>query len=199
MGVHHIERAYASLSNETRARLPLQISRKPFFLYPAAMQHTVPSAWGERVSKLYSPAAWAGIVALGSEAGFAFDGAAPLSDTMDSHRLMVLAEQRGKQRAVVHEVSRRYFEEGVPLNDRRSLVEVAEANGVHGAADYLASDAGKAEVLESVSGMRAAGIRSIPVALISSGDDYRTTVHGSASAEEFGRVFREIEAHWRLR
>lgn len=55
--------------------------------------------------------------------------------------------------------------------------------------------AGREEVLASVAAHKAAGIHSIPVAIIRSGA-YNTTVHGSASPEEFLRVFQEIEAHW---
>ena len=137
--------------------------RKPFFLYPAAMQSTVPSRWGERVSKLYSPATWQHILQLGSAASYTFNADAPLTDTMDSHRLALLAEQQGHQKAVVHEVSRRYFEEGVPLADRASLLEVAEMCGVTGAREFLESDAGTAEVMQSVKAHQDAGIHSIPV------------------------------------
>ena len=55
--------------------------------------------------------------------------------------------------------------------------------------------AGREEVLASVAAHQAAGIHSIPVAIIRSGT-YNNTVHGSASPEEFLRVFQEIEAHW---
>ena len=181
------------------------------------MQSTVPSRWGERVSKLYSPATWQHILQLGSAASYTFNPQAPLTDTMDSHRLALLAEQQGHQKAVVHEVSRRYFEEGIPLADRASLLEVAEMCGVTGAREFLDSDAGTAEVMQSVKAHQEAGIHSIPVplpiasygsckpadldvvgaqvALISSGN-FSTTVRGSASPEEFLAVFRQIEQHW---
>ena len=42
MGVKWIDTAYSQLSAETRAQLSLEISRKPFFLYPAHMQQSVP-------------------------------------------------------------------------------------------------------------------------------------------------------------
>ena len=71
MAVEWIERAFGRLDDAARASLSLSISRKPFFLYPAAMQSTVPSGWGERVSRLYSPETWRGIVDLGAAAGFA--------------------------------------------------------------------------------------------------------------------------------
>lgn len=146
MGVKWIDTAYAQLSPETRAQLGLAVSRKPFFLYPAGMQANVPKRWGERVSKLYSPATWSHIKQLGSSAGYEFNFDSPLSDTMDSHRLCLLAETQGKQKDVVHEISRRYFEEGIALANRSSLLEVASKFGVEGAAAYLDSDAGRDEV-----------------------------------------------------
>lgn len=141
-----IDTAYSQLSPATRDQLPLFITRKPFFLYPAHTQKNVPQRWGERVSKLYSPATWSHIRQLGSSAGYAFNYDSPLSDTMDSHRLCMLAEKQGgpsKQKEVVHEISRRYFEEGVPLADRSSLLDVASKFGVEGAKAYLDSDAGE--------------------------------------------------------
>jgi predicted DsbA family dithiol-disulfide isomerase len=144
--VKWIDTAYAQLSPETRAQLGLAVSRKPFFLYPAGMQANVPKRWGERVSKLYSPATWSHIKQLGSSAGYEFNFDSPLSDTMDSHRLCLLAETQGKQKDVVHEISRRYFEEGIALANRSSLLEVASKFGVEGAAAYLDSDAGRDEV-----------------------------------------------------
>ena len=143
-----IDTAYSQLSPSTREQLPLAISRKPFFLYPAHMQKDVPQRWGERVSKLYSPATRSHIKELGSSAGYTFNYDSPLSDTMDSHRLCLLAEKQGgpaKQKEVVHEISRRYFEQGVPLADRHSLLEVASKFGVEGAEAYLDSDAGTDE------------------------------------------------------
>jgi hypothetical protein len=62
----------------------------------------VPSGWGERVSRLYSPETWRHIVDLGAAAGFAFNATSPLSDTLDSHRLMVLAYRVGAGAPSLH-------------------------------------------------------------------------------------------------
>ena len=56
---------------------------------------------------------------MGSAAGYDFDMSAQLSDTMDSHRLVLWAErQAGKGEAVAHAMGRRYFEGARPLADR---------------------------------------------------------------------------------
>ena len=66
---------------------------------------------------------------LGSAAGYDFDMSAQLSDTMDSHRLVLWAErQAGKGEAVAHAMGRRYFEGARPLADRAMLREVASPN-----------------------------------------------------------------------
>jgi predicted DsbA family dithiol-disulfide isomerase len=127
--------------------LAVNVSRKPFFLYPGGVQsERQPSKWGERVSLLYSPSTWQHIKQLGAQAGYSFNFDSELSDTMDSHRLVLFAETQGKQKELVQELSRRYFEDGVPLADRANLLDVAAKYDVHGAAEYLDSGAGRQEV-----------------------------------------------------
>ena len=83
--------------------------------------------WGERVDALYSPQATRQLRLLGSAAGYDFDMSAQLSDTMDSHRLVLWAErQAGKGEAVAHAMGRRYFEGARPLADRAMLRDVGE-------------------------------------------------------------------------
>ena len=66
---------------------------------------------------------------MGSAAGYDFDMSAQLSDTMDSHRLVLWAErQAGKGEAVAHAMGRRYFEGARPLADHAMLREVASPN-----------------------------------------------------------------------
>lgn len=91
MGVKWIDAAVDMLG--PGSTLSVRISRKPFFLYPGGVPSArIPSKWGERVSKLYSPATWQHIVDLGAQADYVFNADAALSDTMDSHRLTLFAE-----------------------------------------------------------------------------------------------------------
>ena len=71
----------------------LELTRRPFFLYPHG-EHTI-RQWGDRLDALY-PGGRRSIEQLGSRAGFTFDFNAPLSDTMDSHRLYLWAQRRAK-------------------------------------------------------------------------------------------------------
>lgn len=180
-------------------RFNLTIQRKPFFLYPGGV-HSL-SHWGERVNALYSPDASRSLTQLGNSAGYRFDMQAPLSDTMDSHRLVLWAQQKtaGLGEKLAQAIGHRYFEHGVPLADREMLCECAAALGLDAivARAYLDSDAGYADVRASVEALHRTGVHSIPVFIFSAPGEpaYQRTVHGSANVDTFREVLREIGAH----
>ena len=70
-------------------KFDVTVARSPFFLYPGGGHSIKP--WGERIDALYSPTASQSIGALGAAAGYNFDFSVMLSDTMDSHRLVLWA------------------------------------------------------------------------------------------------------------
>jgi predicted DsbA family dithiol-disulfide isomerase len=182
------------------ARFNLTISRRPFFLYPRG-EHTL-SRWGERVDALYSPHASADLVRLGQAAGFSFDMEAPLSDTHDSHRLVLWAQRErvGLGEELAQAIGHRYFERRQRLADRDMLADCAEEVGLSRAkaAAFLAGDEGHAEVRQAVEENRRAGITSIPLFRFRSGE-YARAVHGSADVATFAEVLGEIDAHWAAR
>ena len=61
-------------------------------------------------------------------------------NTLLSHRLVHLAEQQGKQDAVIEAIFKGYFEHGINLSDINTLVDIAEAAGVQDSRAYLESD-----------------------------------------------------------
>jgi predicted DsbA family dithiol-disulfide isomerase len=61
-------------------------------------------------------------------------------NTLLSHRLVHLAEQQGKQGAVIEAIFKGYFENGINLSDINTLVDIAEAAGVKDSRAYLESD-----------------------------------------------------------
>ena len=172
----------------------LHLKRRPFFLYPGG-QHPI-KRWGERLDALY-PGGRGSIQRLGSSAGYKFDFEAPLSDTMDSHRLYLWAERQGSGQGerVAEAISRMYFENARPLADREMLCSCVSEVGldVDSARSYLASEAGYDEVRESVENNLRMGIHSIPVFVFRS-LGYETVVHGSASVRRFGEVLDTILA-----
>ena len=170
----------------------LTLERKPFFLYPSG-QHAI-SRWGDRLDALY-PGGRSSIGRLGRHAGFTFDFDAPLSDTMDSHRLYLWAQRQapGSGEALAQAIGHEYFEKARPLADRDMLCACAAEVGLSDTAarSFLESDDGYAEVRESVEQNLRMGIHSIPVFIFRSGG-YETVVHGSADVRRFSEVLDAI-------
>ena len=124
---------------------------------------------------------------------------AELSDTLDSHRLVLWAQRQrqGSGEELAHSVGKRYFEGAVPLADRSMLLESVREVGLDSdeARAYLESDAGHAEVAEAVDWAHRGDIHSIPLFVFSSGG-FSETVHGSADVRRFSSVLRAIREHW---
>jgi len=184
-------------------KFEMTIARSPFFLYPGGGHSIKP--WGDRINALYSPSATQSIGALGTSAGYKFDFNVNLSDTIDSHRLVLWAEGlypgSNKGEELAHGFGKRYFEQATPLADRAMLYEVvAETDGleVADAKELLESERGYDAVSRAVEAAKLEGIHSIPVFVFTSGT-FSTTVHGSADVEQFASVLDSVQAHWRGR
>jgi len=197
VGKTWLRRALDALASED-AHFNVTITRKPFFLYPGG-DHPL-RLWGERVNRLYHPRAADSLVELGASAGYTFDMRAPLSDTMNSHRLVLWAQslKAGKGEELAQALGHRYFEQGRPLGDLDMLCESVAAAGLdpEAARAYLESDAGYDDVRSSVDALHRAGTTSIPVFIFRSGESFRQVVHGSADVPRFTAVLRAAQAHW---
>ena len=85
-----------------------------------------------------------------------------------------------------------HFEQGAKLNDREMLVTAAvEHAGADEAAarEFLQSDEGSDEIAAALAMLREMGINSIPTFLI----DGKYMLSGAAHADEFVRLFRDME------
>ena len=176
------------------ATFELHLRRRPFFLYPGG--HHAIRPWGDRLDAIY-PGGRESIRHLGDRAGFSFNFNAPLSDTMDSHRLYVWAERQGggKGEALAQAVGHQYFEQAQALSDRAMLCGCAAIVGLdaEAARQYLDSDAGYDVVEQEVQYNLRLGIHSIPVFIFRSAG-LEAVVHGSADEERFGQVLDEMLA-----
>jgi len=184
-------------SEKPEAQINLTISRKSFFLYEGG-NHAI-SNWGERVNVLYGPHTAAHLKELGASAGYNFDMDAPLSNTMDSHRLVLWAQDQeaGKGEELAQRIGVRYFTQRQPLNDREMLIASTAEIGLDldAARTYLESDEGYDRVKNSVRQLHAAGVHSIPVFVFRSEPvAYSKAVHGSSDVATFRQIFREIAA-----
>mmetsp|Transcript_5992 Transcript_5992/g.14291 ORF Transcript_5992/g.14291 Transcript_5992/m.14291 type:complete len:101 (-) Transcript_5992:361-663(-) len=93
-------------------------------------------------------------------------------------------------------LARRYFEEGQRLADHATLLSAVEEVGLsrEEASAVLESDEFRQEVHQALAASRAEGISSIPVFIFSSESGRSAVVRGSASPEEFVRVFEQAAA-----
>jgi predicted DsbA family dithiol-disulfide isomerase len=95
---------------------------------------------------------------------FAFDKMTRTPNTLDSHRLIWLAERFAVQDSVVEALFRGYFEEGLDLSDRATLVNIARDGGipVADAERLLAGDEGQAEVYCEEDRYKSLGVNGVP-------------------------------------
>ena len=92
---------------------------------------------------------------------FAFQKIARTPNTFLAHRLIWYAGQQGNQDAVVEQLFRGYFEEGLDIGSTLVLVKLADRVGLK-AEQFLTSEEGVTEVkTEEVIG-RQLGIRAVP-------------------------------------
>jgi predicted DsbA family dithiol-disulfide isomerase len=95
---------------------------------------------------------------------FAFEKISVQPNTLEAHRLLHYAEQRGRQDEVAEELFKAYFVDGADLTDRETLAAVAERAGLDRAkvAAYLASDTDRDVVQQGDVEARTAGIGGVP-------------------------------------
>lgn len=94
-------------------------------------------------------------------------------------------------------LAKRYFHNGQRLADHDVLLSAADEIGLDRGliSDFLKSTKLKKEVLKKSEELTHMGIRSIPVFIFESGQ-FKTTVHGSSSLDQFVSVFTAAEEYW---
>jgi predicted DsbA family dithiol-disulfide isomerase len=112
------------------------------------------------------PEVYARVAAAGRTVGlpFAFEAIRVQPNTLQAHRLLHLAEQRGRQDETAEALFKAYFMEGADLTDNATLADIAERAGLARAetAAYLASDTERAIVEQADIEARNAGIGGVP-------------------------------------
>lgn len=131
IGKRRLEQAIAALDDQHSA----SVRWHPFQLNPSMPKEGI-SRREYRIEKFGS---WersveldAQVAAAGNAEGihFAFDKMARTPNTVDAHRLIWLAGQRGWQDAVVESLFRAYFSQGRNIGDQRVLIELASESGL---------------------------------------------------------------------
>jgi predicted DsbA family dithiol-disulfide isomerase len=127
---------------------------------------------------------------IGKENGINFAFGGKTGNTRDSHRLIQLGAEKGKQTAVVERLFAAYFENEQDITDQEVLVEAAKEAGIEGAEarDWLLSGKGGDVVDREVEQARRKGISGVPNFMING-------VHrlsGAQDPQEFLDVFEYI-------
>jgi predicted DsbA family dithiol-disulfide isomerase len=165
IGKRRLEKALKLLGDPPRVR----VNWKPFQLNP----QMPPQGIERRAYRTAKFGSWeqsqaldAKVAAAGAEQGivFAFEKMTRTPNTLDAHRLIWQAGKLGVQDAVVERLFRGYFEEGLDLNDRPTLVRLAVEGGFP-AADVerlLAGEEGRADVLREEAQYKLLGVNGVP-------------------------------------
>jgi len=181
IGKRKLEAALAEL----RAREPnveLKVRWHAFQLNPDLPRAGIPRAayleakFGgkARTAEIYSR-----VQAVGAQVGipFAFERIAQQPNTLDAHRLIAWAQERGDADALVERLFRAYFIEGRFVGDREELVAAAVTSGFPEteARGLLASDTLRAEVEAESREAQESGITGVPFFIFNG----RTAVAGA--------------------
>lgn len=109
---------------------------------------------------------YARVSAAGSRAGidFDFDAIQVQPNTIDAHRLLHFAAERGKQDEMAEAIFRRYFLEGADLSSAETLADIAQQAGLdrEEAAAYLASSTDRELIEEQDRRARTIGVEGVP-------------------------------------
>jgi predicted DsbA family dithiol-disulfide isomerase len=141
----------------------------------------------ERAREIFERMADAG---AGEGIGFAFDRITRAPNTLQAHRLIRLAQKRGRQDAVVETLFAAYFTEGATIGETAALIGLAERAGL-AAADaerYLASDADRELVLGEDDAARRMGIHGVPCFVLERQYAISGAQDPAVLAEAFDRV-----------
>lgn len=164
IGKKRLERALAR-----RPAVRAELRWRPFLLNPDMAEDGMPrGAYLER--KFGGPARVRRMLAslreagLGEDIAFNFDAIRRTPNTLDSHRLVRLAAERGKAGPVVEGLFRTYFLDGRDTGDQHVLADIAQAAGLDGAEvlDMLQGQTGRSEVFMENAHTHRMSINGVP-------------------------------------
>jgi predicted DsbA family dithiol-disulfide isomerase len=117
-------------------------------------------------SAAYAKQLEAHVSGAGRDSGieFRFDRIERVPNTLDAHRLIWLAGRDGGQDAIVENLFRAYFIEGLDVGDSQVLRRIAAESGLDSAnvEGLLTTDLGRREVLDEEHDARARGVNGVP-------------------------------------
>ncbi|MEM7239509.1 MAG: DsbA family oxidoreductase [Pseudomonadota bacterium] len=113
-------------------------------------------------------------------------------NTFDAHRLIRWAQSSGSQTAVVEDLFRKYFVEGVDISSRDTLLDIAESAGLE--RDVISrlfdGDADREDLTREEAAAREMGVTGVPCFIING----RHVVQGAQDTETWVRIIEELNA-----
>lgn len=186
IGVKRFERALERFEDAVQVRL------HPFQLDPDAPAPGIPAL--ERYARKFGSDAPAMLKRVEDEAAkegieMRFDRAIT-GNTFDAHRVLRLAAQTGKERALEMSLYRAYFTEGLDISDRFVLADRAAATGMNRdeVVAYLDGDAGEDAVRSELDTVQHIGISGVPAFVF----EKRYLVPGAVDTDTFVRLLEEV-------
>jgi predicted DsbA family dithiol-disulfide isomerase len=124
---------------------------------------------------------------------FAFDRITRTPNTVDAHRTIAFAQERGDAGALVEALFAAYFTAGRDIGARDELIALGRDCGLDGAelAGYLDSGAGREAIVASNDQARSFGINAVPCFVF----DGREALAGAQPPEVFLRLFEFARRH----
>lgn len=121
---------------------------------------------------------------------FNFDKMARTPNTLDPHRVIWLAGERGVQDAVVEALFLGYFTDGGDLSDRATLAEIAAGAGLDRPEvdELLKSDQGLDAVRAGEDQARRLGVSGVPFFVVNG----RVALSGAQPPELFRQAFEQV-------
>ncbi len=183
----------ARLEKALAARPDLGVTRRwrPFQLRPEMPESGLP--WRDFAKEKFggmknAEAAFAQVTQLAEAEGLTFDfgRVASAPNTVDAHRLVLLASRQDKTWETAHALFRGYFAEGRNLNASDDLLAVAQEVGLEGATT-LESDAYTQEVWESQQEAQRLGVSGVPFYVFNG-------THGLSGAQPVGTFLQVLDA-----
>ena len=189
VGKRRLERALRQVGD----RVKIHVVWRPFQLNP-----TMPQQGMDRTiyleTKFGSLAVFSEMEERLLEAGraeqipFSFEKIGRTPNTFLAHRLIWYAGQQDRQDAVVDQLFKGYFEEGLDIGSTSVLVELADRAGLQ-ADQFLMSEEGTAEVKAEESVGHRLGIRGVPYFVL----DKTYGISGAQPVEVFVAAVERIQ------
>ncbi len=132
------------------------------------------------------------VKSVAKEAGlnFDFESQRVLPNTLDAHRLIQYARSSSVQDAVVESLMKAYFEDGIDLSNRETLLDIVSQAGLdrNEAAKLLESDVDVSQIREMEQMNHQRGISGVPFFIINS----KYGVSGAQPSETLVQILSEV-------